>query len=267
MLYESILFGSTFVMTSLILMTGCSSKKKAAPSVAPSPQSASKSPAATPSVAKSTVSKSPATETKATETGETKDTTNAETKNEETKGNVRFVWISEMLIFFQDEETNDKTEAKKDETRQETVRKDDDKKDDGEKKKEEDEKENDKKEENKNENKKKKEDFIRADPTELSFESATTSQKKLRLKNLTSKKLMFKVKSTTTNTYLINPVFGKIEPNNFADVMITHRPSGKREDKLVIVSSEMLGKELEMAKTFKQIKTTGNDVIVKLVST
>ncbi|KAF1762103.1 hypothetical protein GCK72_010365 [Caenorhabditis remanei] len=253
MLYESILFGSTFVMTSFILMTGCSSKKKAAPSVAPSPQSASKSPATTPSVAKSTVSKSPATETKATETGETKDTTNAETKNEETKGN--------------DEETNDKTEAKKDETRQETVRKDDDKKDDGEKKKEEDEKENDKKEENKNENKKKKEDFIRADPTELSFESATTSQKKLRLKNLTGKKLMFKVKSTTTNTYLINPVFGKIEPNNFADVMITHRPSGKREDKLVIVSSEMLGKELEMAKTFKQIKTTGNDVLVKLVST
>uniref|UniRef100_A0A1I7TM09 MSP domain-containing protein n=1 Tax=Caenorhabditis tropicalis TaxID=1561998 RepID=A0A1I7TM09_9PELO len=64
----------------------------------------------------------------------------------------------------------------------------------------------------------------------------------------------------------VNPVFGTIEPNMVTDVVVTHKPSTKREDKLVIVSSEMLGKEMEMAKTFKQIKNTGNDITVKLFS-
>uniref|UniRef100_A0A1I7TM08 MSP domain-containing protein n=1 Tax=Caenorhabditis tropicalis TaxID=1561998 RepID=A0A1I7TM08_9PELO len=74
------------------------------------------------------------------------------------------------------------------------------------------------------------------------------------------------IKSSTNEVYMVNPVFGTIEPNMVTDVVVTHKPSTKREDKLVIVSSEMLGKEMEMAKTFKQIKNTGNDITVKLFS-
>ncbi|CAP35749.1 Protein CBG18269 [Caenorhabditis briggsae] len=237
MLYELILLG----VTSIFLLAGCS-KKKAAPSVAKSPVNPPKEVAA--STTKSPVSKSPA---KDTEGDEKKDT---EGDEKGTKGDKK------------DDDKKDDDE-KKDDKKKSDEKDDEKKEDDGEKKKDDDEKDDDKKEDDKG---KKKEALIRVDPTELTFETATTSQKKLRLKNLTSKRLMFKMKASTTNAYLINPVFGKIEPNNFADVMITHRPSAKREDKLVILTTEMLGKEIEMAKTFKQIKTTGADVNVKLVA-
>lgn len=258
-------------MTSILLTSGCSSKKKAAPSVAKSPANnpAAKSPVGT----KSSMSKSPAKDTTNDETkdtqGETKDT-QGETKD--TQGDTKDTKGEETKDKDDDDKKDEKKEKedkddKKKNGKKKSDEKDDEKKDeDGDKKKDDDDKDDDKKEDDKAKNQKNKETYIRVDPTELTFDTVTTSQKKLRLKNLTSKKVMFKIKATTTNAYLINPVFGKIEPNHFTDVMITHRPSAKREDKLVIVSSEMLGKEIEMAKTFKQIKTTGADVTVKLVS-
>ncbi|CAL2036535.1 unnamed protein product [Caenorhabditis brenneri] len=239
MLNELILLGTTLTVLSVFL-TGCSSKK-AAPSVAPSP--VANTPQSPASVSNTSVTKSTATDT------ETK--TGAETK---TGGETKTSCTGDVT---KDKDDDDKKEDKKDDEKKE---------DNDDKKKDSDEKNDEKKEDTKGSKIKKKETFICADPSELCFESAITSQKKLRLKNLSGKKLMFKIKATTTNIYLINPVFGTIEPNNFADVMITHRPSGKREDKLVIVSSEMLGKEIEMAKTFKQIKTTGADVTVKLIA-
>ncbi|EGT34902.1 hypothetical protein CAEBREN_10674 [Caenorhabditis brenneri] len=258
MLNELILLGTTLTVLSVFL-TGCSSKK-AAPSVAPSP--VANTPQSPASVSNTSVTKSTATDT------ETK--TGAETK---TGGETKTSCTGDVT---KDKDDDDKKEDKKDDEKKE---------DNDDKKKDSDEKNDEKKEDTKGSKTKKKEIFSKsffftysynsesiidfsvcADPSELCFDSAITSQKKLRLKNLSGKKLMFKIKATTTNIYLINPVFGTIEPNNFADVMITHRPSGKREDKLVIVSSEMLGKEIEMAKTFKQIKTTGADVTVKLVA-
>lgn len=240
MLNELILLGTTLAILSVFL-TGCSSKK-AAPSVAPSP--VANTPQSPASVSNTDVTKSTATDTTETKTG-AETNTGGETKTSCT-GDVT-----------KEKDDDDKKEKKKDEEKKEET---DDKKKDS------DEKNDEKKEDAKESKTKRKETFICADPSELRFESAITSQKKLRLKNLSGKKLMFKIKATTTNIYLINPVFGTIEPNNFADVMITHRPSGKREDKLVIISSEMLGKEIEMAKTFKQIKTTGVDVTVKLIA-
>ncbi|CAO4369501.1 unnamed protein product [Caenorhabditis nigoni] len=257
MLYELILLG----VTSIFLLAGCS-KKKAAPSVAKSPVNPPKEVAA--STTKSPVSKSPA---KDKDDNETKDT-EGDKKDDDKKDDDEKKDDKKDKDDKEDKKKDkeDKDDKKKDDKKKSDEKDEDKKEDDGEKKKDDDEKDDDKKEDDKDAKGKKKEALIRADPTELTFETATTSQKKLRLKNLTSKRLMFKIKASTTNAYLINPVFGKIEPNNFADVMITHRPSAKREDKLVIITTEMLGKEIEMAKTFKQIKTTGADVNVKLVA-
>lgn len=62
-------------------------------------------------------------------------------------------------------------------------------------------------------------------------------------------------------------MFGKIEPNGSFEMIVTHRPSAKGEHKLVIMTTELSGKKIEMAKTFKQIKQAGPEVTVKLFAT
>ncbi|CAI2349222.1 unnamed protein product [Caenorhabditis sp. 36 PRJEB53466] len=254
LLFESILFGSIFLLTTVWI--GCG-KKKSAPTVAPrGTPPAAKSPLST----QSPVSKSPAKEKKEGSEKEKEKSKEKEEEGEEEK--MKTKKKTSKSGEKEEEEAKKEEEAEKKEEGEKKTSTSNEKED--EKKEEKKEEEEDKQKEEEGAKAKTKEEQIAASPTILTFDATTTSQKKLRLKNLTDKKLMFKIKSSTTNIYLINPVFGKIEPFNFADVMVTHKPSAKGDHKLVIITSEFIGKEIEMAKTFKHIKTSGAEVSVKL---
>uniref|UniRef100_A0A8R1HU60 Major sperm protein n=1 Tax=Caenorhabditis japonica TaxID=281687 RepID=A0A8R1HU60_CAEJA len=232
-----------FLFISVKLLAVCASKKKdlsAAPSVAP------------------------CTPTKTTSELPKEDVKEEEKKEEEKK--------DEEKKEGGDEKKESKENDSKDKESKEKDSKESKEKDPNEKDKESKEKDKESKEKDSNEkddadgDKKKKESLVSATPSELRFDTGITSQKKLKVTNLTDKNIMFKIKSTTTSAYLINPVFGKIDPKGSFEVVITHRPSEKRKDKLVVMSHVLTGKEIEMAKTFKQIKASGIDVTVQLAS-
>ncbi|KAF1770481.1 hypothetical protein GCK72_002300 [Caenorhabditis remanei] len=99
---------------------------------------------------------------------------------------------------------------------------------------------------------------------DLEFQADKQEQKKITISNSHDKKIMFKLKTSDNNVYLVNPVFGTIEPGKTAEVLITRNKAPAKEAKLVIVNSLFSGDDKDLAKSFKTAKPTGGQVTVKL---
>ncbi|CAI5448386.1 unnamed protein product [Caenorhabditis angaria] len=99
----------------------------------------------------------------------------------------------------------------------------------------------------------------------LEFKTAENEQKKIAVKNVHNKKIMFKVRSSNNTDYMVNPVFGTIEPGATFVFAVTHKQSAApKDDKLVFMNTVFGGDETDLEKTFKASKMTGDAVTVKM---
>ncbi|EFP12459.1 hypothetical protein CRE_29519 [Caenorhabditis remanei] len=101
---------------------------------------------------------------------------------------------------------------------------------------------------------------------DLGFQADQQEQKKITLTNTHDKKIMFKIKTSDNLVYLVNPVFGTIEPGKTAEITVTRNKAPGKEAKLVIVNSVFSGDDKDLAKSFKTAKPTGGQVTVKIAA-
>ncbi|EGT44697.1 hypothetical protein CAEBREN_32447 [Caenorhabditis brenneri] len=122
---------------------------------------------------------------------------------------------------------------------------------------------------------------VTVDPSgDLMFKMESKSQTRVTFKNISNEKVMFKIKVSDHsykyfyyprlhvligNCFSICPVFGILEIGESSDVVVTHTPSQCKEAKMVIVNSKYVG-EVDLAKSFRNLKPTGGPISINLVA-
>ncbi|ULT94986.1 hypothetical protein L3Y34_004021 [Caenorhabditis briggsae] len=251
-----------FFFQLIFLVFGCG-KKKQAPTVKPAtPKNENRSSVAGPPPPDDAAAKAKEEEEKKKKEEEEKK------KKEEEEAEKKKKEEEEEKKKKEEEEKKKKEEEEEKKKKEEEEKKEKEKKEEEEKKKKEEEEAEKKKEEEikKNESQRNAgKPHLTLEPSgDLVFKAESIAQTRMELKNVHTKKIMFKIKFSD-NAYQANPVFGTIEPGKTAEVWITHNKSPHKEAKMVIVNSNYVG-EMDLAKSFRSVRPTGGQVTVKLIA-